>query len=64
MSKSRSRNGMLGVGGQRKKISRRALRGGEAAVPGGAADPAARKKELLRKMRERAERRDSAADEQ
>ncbi|MEU9019036.1 DUF6243 family protein [Actinomadura sp. NPDC048394] len=64
MSRSRGRNGMLGVGGQRKKISRRALRGGEAAAQGGAADQAAQRKELLRKMRERAERRGSAADEQ
>ncbi|QKG23112.1 DUF6243 family protein [Actinomadura verrucosospora] len=64
MSKSRGRTGMLGVGGQRRKISRRALRGGDAAAQGAGTDPVAQKKELLRKMRERAERRDSATDEQ
>ncbi|MGP4026474.1 DUF6243 family protein [Actinomadura sp. 3N407] len=56
MAKSR-RNGMLGVGGQRNKLSRRALRGGKAPVPGSGGDPAAEKRELLRKMRERNERR-------
>ncbi|MFI0353016.1 DUF6243 family protein [Actinomadura sp. 9N407] len=57
---AKSRNGMLGVGGQRKKISRKALRG----QAGGAApssDGAATKKELLRKMRERNATRDSEA---
>lgn len=57
MSKGRGRNRMLGVGGQRKNLSRRALRGGEAQAPGAADDQAAEKKELLRKMRERTERR-------
>lgn len=64
MSKSRGRNGMLGVGGQRKNLSKRALRGGNTQAPGNGNDPVAAKKELLRKMRERAERRaDSEQDE-
>ncbi|MFC9976765.1 DUF6243 family protein [Spirillospora sp. NPDC127200] len=49
---AKSRNGLLGVGGQRKKIARRELRGGQAGA-GGAGDPLAQKRELLRKMRER-----------
>ncbi|TQM66730.1 hypothetical protein FHX41_0315 [Actinomadura hallensis] len=52
MSKSR-RNGLLGVGGQRNKVSRRALRGGGPQQPGNAGRAAAEKQELLRKMRER-----------
>jgi hypothetical protein len=58
---AKSRNGMLGVGGQRKKVSRRALRGdagGAAPSKDGAAE---QKKELLRKMRERNAARDSEA---
>ncbi|NVI89520.1 DUF6243 family protein [Actinomadura sp. BRA 177] len=57
MSKSRGRNGMSSVGGQRKKLSRGDLRGRRAQAPSAAGDPAAEKKELLRKMRERAEQR-------
>ncbi|MEU4821533.1 DUF6243 family protein [Actinomadura sp. NPDC023710] len=64
MSKSRGRNGMLGVGGQRKNLSRSELRGGKAqAADGGAGTAAERKRELLRKMRERTERRTSGNDE-
>lgn len=63
MSKSRGRNGMLGVGGQRKKLSRGELRGGKAQAAGGGAGTAAEKKELLRKMRERTEQRPSENDE-
>ena len=59
MSKSRGRNGMLGVGGQRRNLSRGELRGGKAQAAGGGAETAAEKKELLRKMRERNERRTS-----
>lgn len=59
MSKSRGRNGMLGVGGQRKNLSRRELRGGRARASSGGDDSVAEKKELLRKMRERNERRAS-----
>ncbi|GAA1897658.1 DUF6243 family protein [Actinomadura bangladeshensis] len=63
MSKGRGRNGMSSVGGQRKKLSRRELRGGPARGAGAGGDPAAEKKELLRKMRERAdERGDSERD--
>ncbi|WP_255270098.1 DUF6243 family protein [Actinomadura madurae] len=58
MSKGRGRNRMLGVGGQRKKLPRRELRGGRAQASGGG-DQAAEKKELLRRMRERNERRAS-----
>ncbi|MFB4318215.1 DUF6243 family protein [Actinomadura sp. 21ATH] len=57
---AKSRNGMLGVGGQRRNLSRKALRGGsEGGRPSG--DAAAAKKELLRKMRERNAQRDSEA---
>ncbi|MES9537892.1 MULTISPECIES: DUF6243 family protein [unclassified Actinomadura] len=60
MSKSRGRNGMLGVGGQRRNLSRGELRGGKAQAAGGDARTAAeKKKELLRKMRERNEQRTS-----
>jgi hypothetical protein len=45
------------VGGQRRKLSRGELRGGRAQSRGAAGDPAAQKKELLRRMRERAEQR-------
>ncbi|GAA2288074.1 hypothetical protein GCM10010402_52570 [Actinomadura luteofluorescens] len=64
MSKSRGRNGMLGVGGQRKNLSRGELRGGKArAADGDAAKAAEKKKDLLRKMRERTEQRTSDTDE-
>ncbi|MFG2564460.1 DUF6243 family protein [Streptomyces sp. NPDC048567] len=52
---AKSRNNLLGVGGQRKKLSRTGAQGagpaGEAADRRSAAD---QKQELLRKMRERA----------
>ncbi|MEV5601997.1 DUF6243 family protein [Streptomyces sp. NPDC052299] len=52
---AKSRNNLLGVGGQRKKLSRAGAQGagpaGEAADRRAAAD---QKQELLRKMRERA----------
>ena len=54
---SKRRNGMLGVGGQRNNLSRRELRGGSTKGSGSGKDPAAEKKELLRKMRERSQRR-------
>ncbi|NDU75544.1 hypothetical protein GWI34_23400 [Actinomadura sp. DSM 109109] len=64
MSRSRGRNGMLGVGGQRKNLSRRELRGGKGKASGGGAGTAAeQKRELLRKMRERAEQRPADTDE-
>ncbi|MEU9871565.1 MULTISPECIES: DUF6243 family protein [Actinomadura] len=64
MSKSRGRNGMLGVGGQRRNLSRSELRGGKArAADTDAAKAAEKKKDLLRKMRERNERRTTADDE-
>ncbi|GAA1562625.1 hypothetical protein GCM10009678_52040 [Actinomadura kijaniata] len=52
---ARKHNGLLGVGGQRKKISRRELRGG-GARPGDAADQQEARRELLRRMRERTAR--------
>ncbi|HEY8481936.1 MAG TPA: DUF6243 family protein [Spirillospora sp.] len=61
MAKKR-RNGLLGVGGQRENLSRRALRGGTSGSSGARGDAAAKKEELLRKMRERTRRR--AASEQ
>ncbi|MFI6050465.1 DUF6243 family protein [Streptomyces violascens] len=51
---AKSRNNLLGVGGQRKKVSRN---GDQGSVRGSAADRKAavdKKEELLRKMRERA----------
>ncbi|TDC55230.1 hypothetical protein E1281_13625 [Actinomadura sp. KC345] len=48
---------MLGVGGQRNNLSRSELRGGRPQGSGNGTDPAAEKKELLRKMRERSQRR-------
>ncbi|MFG3256180.1 DUF6243 family protein [Streptomyces sp. NPDC048172] len=54
MSKGRAGN-MLGVGGTRATLSKKKLRGAashEGYGPGGSADPAAQKRELLRKLRE------------
>lgn len=51
---AKSRNNLLGVGGQRKKLSRA---GAQGAGPAGEADrrnAADQKQELLRRMRERA----------
>jgi hypothetical protein len=63
MSKSRGRNGMLGVGGQRRNLSRGELRGGKARAADGDAQTAAeKKKELLRRMRERSEQRASGSE--
>ncbi|MFE2212127.1 DUF6243 family protein [Streptomyces canus] len=47
---------MLGVGGTRSNIGRKALRGGNRdGRIGGAQDPQAQKRELLRKLREKRE---------
>ena len=44
---------MLGVGGTRSNINRKALRGGDRGTRiGGTQDAAAQKRELLRKLRE------------
>ncbi|MFE9533915.1 DUF6243 family protein [Streptomyces sp. NPDC006691] len=45
---------MLGVGGTRIRLSRKAMRGaaGGAHGPGGGVDPLAQKRELLRKLKE------------
>ncbi|MFZ3557100.1 MULTISPECIES: DUF6243 family protein [unclassified Streptomyces] len=47
--------GMLGVGGARSNMSRKAMRGGGRGgrVGGGGADPVAQKRELLRKLQEK-----------
>ncbi|MFC5750391.1 DUF6243 family protein [Actinomadura rugatobispora] len=50
---ARSKNGMLGVGGQRRNISRKALRGEGGPSSQGRKDAAAQKKELLERMRAR-----------
>ena len=50
---AKNRNGLLGVGGQRRKVSRRALRGDGGAFSPGRKDTAAQKKELLERMRAR-----------
>jgi hypothetical protein len=50
---AKSRNGMLGVGGQRRKVSRSALRGEGGPSSPGRKDAAAQKKELLERMRAR-----------
>ncbi|MFF0088898.1 DUF6243 family protein [Streptomyces canus] len=48
--------GMLGVGGTRSNIGRKALRGGDRdGRIGGARDPRADKRELLRKLQEKRE---------
>ncbi|MFF2851558.1 DUF6243 family protein [Streptomyces sp. NPDC058001] len=52
MSKGGAGN-MLGVGGTRSKMSRKALRGGGRGGPVGVGlDPQAQKRELLRKLKE------------
>ncbi|MFJ6566836.1 DUF6243 family protein [Streptomyces sp. NPDC091292] len=52
MSKGSAGN-MLGVGGTRSKMSRKALRGGgRGGQVGGGLDPQAQKRELLRKLKE------------
>ncbi|KAB2348609.1 hypothetical protein F8566_16375 [Actinomadura rudentiformis] len=53
---------MLGVGGQRRKLSRKSLRGKPGSMPPAGNDPVAQKEELLRKFQERAQQ--SPADEQ
>ncbi|GAA3953538.1 hypothetical protein GCM10023085_39990 [Actinomadura viridis] len=50
---AKGRNGMLGVGGQRRTMSRKALRGEAGASQRGGGDAVAQKKALLSKMRER-----------
>ncbi|MQY04817.1 DUF6243 family protein [Actinomadura macrotermitis] len=58
---SKNRNGLLGVGGQRRNISRRALRGESSGERAGG-DPKALKRELARRMQERLARRTDAAE--
>jgi hypothetical protein len=63
MTRSGSGN-MLGVGGTRSKLSRKALRGGDpGARTGGRLDPQAQKRELLRKLQEERAARDASEKE-
>ncbi|MCF1599509.1 DUF6243 family protein [Streptomyces muensis] len=51
---ARSGGNMLGVGGTRQNLGRKALRGGgRNGRIGGGVDPQAQKKELLRKLQEK-----------
>ncbi|MFD8234541.1 DUF6243 family protein [Streptomyces sp. NPDC059696] len=51
---------MLGVGGSRRNLGRRALRGdGRGGRIGGGLDPRAQKRELLRKLQENRQQRDA-----
>lgn len=51
---AKSRNNLLGVGGQRKKLSRAGAQGAGPAAEADRRTAADQKQELLRKMRERA----------
>ncbi|GLU47265.1 DUF6243 family protein [Nocardiopsis ansamitocini] len=51
---ARTRNSLLGMGGQRKKLSRTDLKGADAAAGGNGSDPLAHKRELLEKLKEQA----------
>jgi hypothetical protein len=56
---------MLGVGGTRQHLDRKALRGGGRGDRiGGGADPRTQKRELLRRLREQREEGDGAAPDQ
>ncbi|MFB9394037.1 DUF6243 family protein [Streptomyces coeruleoprunus] len=55
-----SAGSMLGVGGTRKNLSRRALRGSGGGTVGRGADPATQKRELLRKLKEDRTARDAS----
>ncbi|MFE9646749.1 DUF6243 family protein [Streptomyces sp. NPDC006365] len=60
MTRSGSGN-MLGVGGTRNKLGRKALRGGDRGARTGARlDPQAQKRELLRKLQEERAARDAS----
>ncbi|WP_424213751.1 DUF6243 family protein [Streptomyces sp. BI20] len=48
----RGHGNLMGVGGARSHLSRRALRAGRAAGSTPPVDPAAQKRELLRRLRE------------
>ncbi|MBT3150849.1 hypothetical protein HTV45_08105 [Streptomyces sp. CHD11] len=54
---------MLGVGGTRQHLGRKALRGGgRGGRIGGGLDPQARKRELLRKLREQREQQEQRGE--
>ncbi|MEU5876153.1 DUF6243 family protein [Spirillospora sp. NPDC047279] len=56
---SKNRNGLLGVGGQRKKVSRETLRGKPGSSLPEGTDPVAQKKDLLRRFQERTQQSDA-----
>ncbi|WP_217211759.1 DUF6243 family protein [Streptomyces sp. AC550_RSS872] len=61
---ARSGGNMLGVGGTRRNLGRKALRGGgRNGRIGGGVDPQAQKKELLRKLQEKRQGGDGTAEE-
>ncbi|MCP3817619.1 DUF6243 family protein [Streptomyces sp. A3M-1-3] len=60
---AKSRNNLLGVGGQRKKLSRADQQGNGPARNADRKAAADHKQELLRKMRERAEASQAGADD-
>lgn len=61
---AKSRNNLLGVGGQRKKLSRAEQQGAGTARDADRKTAADQKQELLRKMRERAQSAPSAESAQ
>ncbi|WP_406426993.1 DUF6243 family protein [Streptomyces sp. NBC_01589] len=61
---AKSRNNLLGVGGQRKKLSRAEQQGAGTARDADRKTAADQKQELLRKMRERAQSAESAESAQ
>jgi len=63
MSKNRGRDGLLGVGGQRKKLSRKSLAGKPGSSLPESTDPLAQKRELLRKLRERSQQQNDINEE-
>ncbi|MFC4564443.1 DUF6243 family protein [Nocardiopsis mangrovi] len=52
----KSRDNMLGLGGQRTSLSRSAMRGSGFSGQGGRRDPLQEKRELLRKLKEKREK--------
>ncbi len=61
---ARSRNSLLGQGGQRKKLDRSALRGGYGPAQSDQDDAARRKEELLKKLRAKTEEQAEAGSEE
>ncbi|MEU8541563.1 DUF6243 family protein [Streptomyces sp. NPDC048717] len=61
---AKSRNNLLGVGGQRKKLSRAEQHGTAQGRASGGPQADDRKQDLLKKMRERSTRRQEADEQQ